>query len=167
LSLPITLFVLPASNANAAIAFVNTIPTIDPNLATLVNGGVIGDKIRFTQAGVTSAFVTFTGTSNNIATAYRVGSTNTWEFIIPSGAKSGPASVSINNAAGTSAGIFQVWQSHGEPYTMPAGHLNVTYNDLQFILDQIKMSEAHADRTAARANSFSSTLSTLSVNTAK
>ena len=167
LSLPITLFVLPASNANAAIAFVNTIPTIDPNLSTLVNGGVIGDKIRFTQAGVTSAVVTFTGTSNNIATAYRVGSTDTWEFIIPSGAKSGPASVSINNAAGTSAGIFQVWQSRGEPYTMPAGHLNVTYNDLQFILDQIKMSEAHADRTAAKANSFSSTLSTLSVNTAK
>ena len=30
---------------------------------------------------------------------------------------------------------------------MPAGHLNITYQDLQFILDQIKMSEAHAART--------------------
>jgi hypothetical protein len=30
---------------------------------------------------------------------------------------------------------------------MPVGHLNITYNDLQYILDQIKMAEAHAKRT--------------------
>ena len=157
-----------AAPANAAVTFVNTVPVIDPNLSTLVNGGVIGDKIRFTQTGVTSALVTFTGSSNNTATANKVsGTTDTWEFTVPSGAKTGPATVSINSGAATSAGTFQVWQSRGEPYTMPAGHLNVTYNDLQFILDQIKMAEAHADRTAAKANAFSSTLSTLAVNTAK
>ena len=136
--------------ANAAVTFVNTVPVIDPNLSALVNGGVIGDKIRFTQTGVTSAVVTFAGTSNNTATASQVvGSPNTWEFTVPSGAKTGAATVSINGAAGTSAGTFQVWKSRGEPYVMPAGHINVTYNDLQFILDQIKMAEAHADRTSA------------------
>lgn len=146
IAMPVNVIAAPA---NAAVTFVNTIPVIDPNLSALVNGGVIGDKIRFTQTGITSAEVTFAGTSNNTATASRVGSTNTWEFTVPSGAKTGAATVSINGAAGTSAGTFQVWKSRGEPYVMPAGHINVTYNDLQFILDQIKMAEAHADRTSA------------------
>ena len=171
--LPINAVTAPA---NAAVTFVNTIPLIDPNLSALVNGGVIGDKIRFTQTGVTSAVVTFQGTSNNTAVASQVGSTNTWEFTVPSGAKSGAATVSINGAAGTSAGTFQVWKTHGEPYVMPAGHINVTYNDLQFILDQIKMAEAHADRTSAgttarssinATNSESATRTKLSVGTAK
>ena len=153
LSIVLTVSILMPTNiiaapANAAVTFVNTVPVIDPNLSTLVNGGVIGDKIRFTQTGVTSAVITFTGSSNNTATANKVsGTTDTWEFTVPSGAKTGPATVSINSGAATSAGTFQVWQSRGEPYTMPAGHLNVTYNDLQFILDQIKMAEAHAGRT--------------------
>jgi len=144
IALPINAISAPA---NAAVTFVNTIPLVDPNISTLVNGGVIGDKIRFTQANVNTAVVTFQGTSNNTATASRVGSSDTWEFTVPTGAKSGAATVSINGAAGTSAGTFQVWNTHGEPYVMPAGHLNVTYNDLQFILDQIKMAEAHAART--------------------
>ena len=152
IALPINAISAPA---NAAVTFVNTIALIDPNLSALVNGGVIGDKIRFTQTGVTSAVVTFTGTSNNTATAARVGSTDTWEFTVPTGAKSGAATVSINGAAGTSAGTFQVWNTHGEPYVMPAGHLNVTYNDLQFILDQIKMAEAHAERTGTSRNQLS------------
>ena len=173
IALPLNAISAPA---NAAVTFVNTIPLIDPNLSTLVNGGVIGDKIRFTQTGVSSAVVTFAGTSNNTATASRVGSTDTWEFTVPSGAKTGAATVSINGAAGTSAGTFQVWNTHGEPYVMPAGHLNVTYNDLQFILDQIKMAEAHADRTSAggtarssinATNSESATRTKLSVGTAK
>jgi hypothetical protein len=84
IALPINAISAPA---NAAVTFVNTIPLIDPNLSTLVNGGVIGDKIRFTQTGVSSAVVTFAGTSNNTATASRVGLTDTWEFTVPSGAK--------------------------------------------------------------------------------
>jgi hypothetical protein len=157
IAMPVNVIAAPA---NAAVTFVNTVPVIDPNLSALVNGGVIGDKIRFTQTGVTSAVVTFAGTSNNTATASRVGSTDTWEFTVPSGAKTGAATVSINGGAGTSAGTFQVWKSRGEPYVMPAGHINVTYNDLQFILDQIKMAEAHSLRTAT-------SLSGLSVNTPK
>ena len=35
-----------------------------------------------------------------------------------------------------------------EPYTMLDGHLNINLNDLRFILDQIKIAEAHAARTA-------------------
>ena len=37
------------------------------------------------------------------------------------------------------------------PYAIPAGHLNITLEDLKFMLDQIKIGEAHSDRTAAGA----------------
>jgi hypothetical protein len=118
-------------------------------------------------AGATGTVnVKFTGSNSTTATSV-AGLANTYEVIVPAGTTTGPVTVTSGTISQTSATDFQVWNTHGEPYVMPAGHLNVTYNDLQFILDQIKMSEAHADRTAAKANSFTSTLSTLSENTSK
>ena len=38
-------------------------------------------------------------------------------------------------------------------YTLPDGHINLTKGDLEFILDQIKISEAHAARTVVRTPS--------------
>jgi len=39
-------------------------------------------------------------------------------------------------------------------YTTPDGHLNITYGDLQWILDQVKISEAHAARTGTASTTL-------------
>jgi hypothetical protein len=43
----------------------------------------------------------------------------------------------------------------GTPYTIPNGHLNITLEDLKFLLDQVKIGEAHAARTTAGGTSGS------------
>ena len=172
IALPINAISAPA---NAAVTFVNTIPIVDPNLSALVNGGVIGDKIRFTLTNASGTVsVKFTG-SNSVTASAVPGVAGTYEVVVPVGTTTGAVSVTYNGKTDP-AGTFQVWSSRGEPYVMPAGHLNVTYNDLQFILDQIKMAEAHADRTSAGGkartsidgtNSESATRTKLSVGTAQ
>ncbi|MEI7476744.1 MAG: hypothetical protein WCJ83_04770, partial [Actinomycetes bacterium] len=172
IALPINAISAPA---NAAVTFVNTIPIVDPNLSALVNGGVIGDKIRFTLTNASGTVsVKFTG-SNSVTASAVPGVAGTYEVVVPVGTTTGAVTVTYNGKTDT-AGTFQVWNTHGEPYVMPAGHLNVTYNDLQFILDQIKMAEAHADRTSAGGkartsidgtNSESATRTKLSVGTAQ
>ncbi|CAB4802807.1 unannotated protein [freshwater metagenome] len=51
------------------------------------------------------------------------------------------ATVSAQSPAGSASIVT--------PYTIPNGHLNITLEDLKFLLDQIKMGEAHAARTTA------------------
>ena len=53
------------------------------------------------------------------------------------------------DSAVAAPGAFHINPSAHEPYVMPYGHLNITLSDLQYILDQIKIGEAHAARTAA------------------
>ena len=141
----------PAQIANAVTTpLVNTIPTIDPNISALVSAGLIGDTLRFKAPGFTGAVqVQFTGAS--AAATKVIGLTDTYEVIVPVGTLSGPVTITDSSTPPktlTSATNFQVWRSRSEPYVMPIGHLNITYNDLQYILDQIKMGEAHAKRTA-------------------
>ena len=129
---------------------------IDPNtLSTAV--GVSGDTFTFTTPNDlgTAPTITFSGSSNNTAVATQVGAagSKTYSVALPSGAISGPYSVTSNGltppitATGTSN--FQLWNggSIGEPYSMPKGHVNITYQDLKFILDNIKIAEAHSIRT--------------------
>ena len=59
--------------------------------------------------------------------------------------------------ANAAAGAFHVNPSPHEAYVMPYGHLNITYGDLQYILDQIKISEAHAARTVTSAATLEAT----------
>ena len=59
--------------------------------------------------------------------------------------------------ANAAPGAFHVNPSSHEAYVMPYGHLNITYGDLQYILDQIKISEAHSARTVTRAATLEAT----------
>jgi|GEM_PF-1607535 len=61
-----------------------------------------------------------------------------------------------NSSAAPSPALFHVNSTPGahEAYVMPYGHLNITYADLKFILDQIKIGEAHAARTATSASTL-------------
>ena len=164
ISLPIGAFVAPAQSANAAITLVNKIPMIDPNVSAVVSAGLVGDTLRFVAVGFSGIVtVQFTSASGQVsATASKVsGPADTYEVVVPTGAVTGLVTMSDTNGHSiTSATPFQVWKSRSEPYVMPTGHLNITYNDLQYILDQIKMAEAHSDRTAT-------SLSSLSVGTAR
>ena len=153
ISLPIGAFVAPLENAVAATsttALLNTIPMIDPNVSALVSAGLIGDTLRFKATGFTvPVSVQFTGAPNAVTAKPVTGLADTFDVVVPAGTLSGL--VTITDTAGhtlTSATNFQVWKTRSEPYVMPTGHLNITYNDLQYILDQIKMGEAHAMRTA-------------------
>jgi Ca2+-binding RTX toxin-like protein len=157
--MPITLFVLPASNANAAVTLVNTIPTIDPYSNLLVSAGLVGDKFKFTLPTYTSGSVSVSFTNASSSVVATLVSGTTFQVTVPAGATTGPVSVS-NNRVTTSAGTFQLWKSRGESYVMPTGHLNITYSDLKGILDQIKMAEAHAKRTGKTSSQLSANSST-------
>lgn len=158
ITLPIGTFVAPLQSADAAVTpLVNTIPTIDPNVSALVSAGLIGDTLRFKAPGFTGTVrVQFSGSAPAVTATKINGLTDTYEIIVPAGTITGLVTItdSANNSL-TSATPFQVWKTRSEPYVMPTGHLNITYNDLQYILDQIKMGEAHAKRTAASLSSLS------------
>lgn len=155
-----------ASAATTTTKLLNTVPMIDPNLTALVSAGLIGDTIRFKAPGLTGPIsVKFSGSS--VVTANAVpGVADTYEVVVPPLTISGPVTVtdsSVPQNIVTSIGDFQVWKSRSEPYVMPTGHLNITYNDLQYILDQIKMGEAHAKRTATSLNGLSVDQSSTSI----
>ena len=76
-----------------------------------------------------------------------------------------PVAYASSNASGNAAGNATVnaTASPGSaalvtPYTIPNGHLNITLEDLKFLLDQIKMGEAHAARTTAGGASGSASI---------
>jgi hypothetical protein len=142
---------MPVQFAGAATTLlVNKIAMIDPNANALVSAGLVGDTLRFTAPGFSgNVQVQFTGAS---AAASKVnGLVDTYEVVVPMGTVTGPVTITDSSTPPkvlTGATNFQIWKSRSEPYVMPLGHLNITYNDLQYILDQIKMGEAHAKRTA-------------------
>jgi len=150
IALPLNALIAPAQSAIAATtSLINTIPTIDPNVTALVSAGLVGDTLRFKAPGFSGTVsVVFNGASAAVIATKVSGLTDTYEVVVPAGTTTG--TVTISDTTGhslISATQFQVWKSRSEPYVMPVGHLNVTYNDLQYILDQIKMAEAHAKRT--------------------
>ena len=143
------------SQASAAtIQLTNSVPMIDPNTSSVISAGLIGDVFTFTAPAAfdSAPIVTFSGTSANTATATLISGT-TYSVTVPSGAITGPYTVT-GNVAGVSTTLngktnFQLWKSRAESYVMPDGHINITYQDLKFILDNIKMGEAHSLRTRA------------------
>jgi len=150
---------LPASTASAATTtLVNTIAMIDPNATALVSAGLIGDTVRFKVVGLTGPIrVKFSGSDTTTATAVS-GLADTYEVVVPPLTVTGTVTITDSSVPAkivTSAAKFQIWKSRSEPYVMPTGHLNITYNDLQYILDQIKMGEAHAKRTATSLTNLS------------
>jgi len=149
IALPLNAFIAPAQSATTATtSLINKIPTIDPNVSALVSAGLVGDTLRFKAAGFTGTVqVKFSGSPITTATAVN-GLTDTFDVVVPTGTISGPVTITDATHTITSATDFQVWKTRSEPYVMPVGHLNITYNDLQYILDQIKMGEAHSKRTA-------------------
>ena len=152
IALPGNAFLIPITGATAATTtLINNVPMIDPNITALVSAGLIGDTVRFKATGLTGPIsVKFSGSSAVTATAV-VGLVDTYEVIVPPLTITGPVTIKDSSTpvkTVTSSANFQVWKSRSEPYVMPTGHLNITYNDLQYILDQIKMGEAHSKRTA-------------------
>jgi len=152
ISLSLNAFAMPIQSAGAATTLlVNKIAMIDPNLSAVISAGLVGDTLRFTAPAFSgNVQVQFTGAS---AAATKVnGLVDTYEVVVPLGTVTGPVTIKDSSTPPkvlTGATNFQIWKSRSEPYVMPLGHLNITYNDLQYILDQIKMGEAHAKRTAA------------------
>ncbi len=155
LLLAISLFVATGfgevAKATPQIVLANSIPMVDPTTNLSASAGLPGDIILFSLPETsTSATVAFTGASPVSATliSTAAGFTN-FSVVVPIGTQTGPVSITSQPSGITfNAGIFQVWSARGEPYVMPAGHLNVTLDDLKYILDQIKMSEAHSVRTS-------------------
>lgn len=159
MALPGNAFIFPSALASAATTtLVNTTAMIDPNVTALVSAGLIGDTVRFKAVGLTGPItVQFTGSSPITATVVN-GVADTYEVTVPVGTITGPVTITDSSTPAkvvTSLGNFQIWKSRSEPYVMPVGHLNITYNDLQYILDQIKMGEAHAKRTATSLTNLS------------
>ena len=143
-----SIFIQPASAAVTSTVLTNSIPMIDPQTQTVVSAGLAGDTLTFPASAVpdpaTATTVTFTGVATP-APATLNGST--YSVVVPVGAVSGPVSIAQNGIQ-VAQSSFQVWKSRTEPYVMPSGHLNITYQDLQYMLDQIKMGEAHSARTS-------------------
>jgi Ca2+-binding RTX toxin-like protein len=58
------------------------------------------------------------------------------------------SAASVRSLALHAGTVVKGANSVASTYVMPAGHLNITAEDLKFMLDQIKIGEAHSDRTA-------------------
>ena len=157
----LSLFNLGAQGASAAavtLTLSNPNPVTDVTTGSTVSqAGVIGDTITITSSAALTSPVTvdFTGASSVEAT----GSGTTFSVKIPAGSVTGTVGVTDSNGNYGTSGAFQIWASRTEPYVMPSGHLNITYTDLKRILDQIKIGEAHATRTAV-AGSLTNRLNT-------
>jgi len=167
IALPGNAILIPLSGASAATTtLVNNVPMIDPNITALVSAGLIGDTVRFKATGLTAPIsVKFSGSNAVIASAV-TGTADTYEVVVPPLTVSGPVTITDSSnpvKTVTSLVNFQIWKSRSEPYVMATGHLNITYNDLQNILDQIKMGEAHAKRTATSLNGLSVDQSSTSI----
>ena len=145
------LFLVNVNSANAVgtTTLRNSVVMINPITNLSESAGLIGDVLTFSlNESTNSATVKFSG-SNAVSATWisTVSGVSNFSVVVPAGTTTGP--VTVTTAANTyDAGTFQLWASRGEPYVMPNGHLNVTLDDLKFILDQIKIAEAHSARTA-------------------
>ena len=148
-SIPVSsILAQPAAASTPSLVLTNAIPMIDPQSQTVVSAGLPGDTLNFPAASVpgTPSTVKVIFPSSTAVDATLNGSNYTVQ--VPSTATTGNVSIALNDGTPVGSTPFQVWKSRGEPYVMPSGHLNITYQDLQYMLDQIKIGEAHAARTA-------------------
>jgi len=151
-ALALTLANLNSTAASAAVLTVtltNPTPVSDTTTGTSVPlAGVVGDTLTMVSSAAFSGTVSVNFGGGASATATPQVAANTYSVVIPAGALTGTVSIADVGPTNTAtvAG-YQIWASRSEPYVMPSGHLNVTYGDLQRILDQIKIGEAHRDRT--------------------
>jgi len=149
-------------NPIPTVSFVNTIPMINPTTSELMAAGITGDTLNFTMTGLKTPVNAYFGNQTTPVLATTTVVADTYQVVVPAGLTIGNMAVRILDGAGQSrVGIFQLWSSRSEPYVMPAGHLNVSLNDLRIILDNIKMSEAHSARTAALSLSPNTATGTL------
>lgn len=124
------------------------------------DAGIVGDQIVIKSSAALTApvSVTFNGTQATNVTP-STGISDTFTVTIPSGATTGILAVSDSAANVGTIASYGIWASRSEPWVMPSGHLNLTLGDLRFLLDQIKIGEAHAARTsnatAVQAAAFS------------
>lgn len=113
--------------------------------------GMAGDRLTILGSGFASGTIAirFLGANNPInGLNIDVISDVNLEVTVPTGVTTGLVEVSDGVNTVTSLDAFQIWSARSEGYVMPDGHLNITVSDLKFILDQIKFSEAYANRTA-------------------
>jgi hypothetical protein len=75
---------------------------------------------------------------------------------VPAGALSGDLTLTEISAGDyfRASTPIHIWASNGEPYVMPNGHLNISLEDLKVMLDQAKIAEAHAARTATTVSTL-------------
>jgi len=132
--------------------------------------GMAGDLLTFIGSGFSTGTpeVTFLGqnspTTDVIGVSPTVISDTEMTVVVPVGATTGLIKLTDSANTVTSADEFQIWSGRSEPYVMPDGHLNITIGDLKFILDQIKFSEAFANRTATSAATLQAAPSTTVVS---
>jgi len=156
---------IAATSGNITITTSNATPPLDiETQKEAADAGVVGDTIVLTAKPTTGSIagpltstgltVTFAaaGATTVAATNVVIGSqttvVDTITVTIPAGAVTG--ALTVTDGAGHQGIVtpYAIWSSHTEPYTMPTGHLNVTYGDVKYILDQVKFGEAHAARTS-------------------
>ena len=138
---------IPKVSVATTLAVTNRTPMTDPRTSLpITNAGIVGDVLDLAAAGLVGAVtVRFSGAVAPVsATSTGVG---TYRVTVPAGATTGIVTAEDSSSNSATSAVFQIWRSRSEPYVMPAGHLNITLEDLGFLLDQIKFAEAHADRT--------------------
>ena len=149
---------IAATSGNTVITTTNPNPPLDIETQAYANdAGVVGDQIiiksNIALTGPVSATFAKVGGGTVAATVSPggAGTFDTFTVTIPDQATTGALTVTDAAVLPQHQGIvspFGIWATRTEPYTMPNGHLNVTYGDLKYILDQIKFGEAHAARTS-------------------
>jgi hypothetical protein len=157
---------IAATSGNIVITTTNPNPPLDIETQNYASdAGVIGDQIIIKSNVALTGPVTATfakvggGTVPATVSPGGAGTFDTFTLTIPADATTGSLTVLDAAAHNGVVAPFGIWASRSEPYTMPSGHINLTYGDLKYILDQIKFGEAHAARTSNAttvvANSYS------------
>ena len=137
----------PSGAATGVLGIADRQPIVDPQTRQVIVAGVVGDTLDLTASVLSGAVtVQFAGAGPVNATVTGPGA---YSVVVPAGATTGTVVASDTHSNSATSVVFQVWASRSEPYVMPDGHLNVTLDDLRFILDQVKIGEAHSGRTRA------------------
>ena len=167
--------VFKAHLASAAVLGIeNTAVVIDPATGDPAPAGIVGDTLTLTATNIATSGATYTATftaANNttvtgstpvlVKAATTSGGPSTFTTTVPATAITGQ--LTLSDGTNTATGNFQLWVSHSEPYVMPTGHINITEDDLSYILDQIKFAEAHAARTQTSATTLASKTATRTI----
>ena len=155
---------IAATSGNITITTTNVTPPLDiETQKEATDAGVVGDTVILTAKVTTGSVagpltstglsVTFAGAGGTpVPASFNIGTqttvVDTITVTIPAGAVTGALTVTDGASHQGIVTPYAIWSSHTEPYTMPTGHLNITYGDVKYILDQVKFGEAHAARTS-------------------